>query len=87
LSRADLHVHTTYSPDTSTPPETHRGSALCTPKHQAVAITDHNTIEGYNEVKKLAAEHSDIAIIAVAEINTTEGEIIVLFIKEVLSLP
>lgn len=77
--RADLHVHTCYSPDSNTSLETvieiarRRGLGM-------VAITDHNRLEGALRSWELAPE----LVIVGEEIRTTEGELLCFFLhKEV----
>ncbi|NWF86361.1 PHP domain-containing protein [Candidatus Bathyarchaeota archaeon] len=79
---ADLHVHTKYSADASIPPKTivdrlHAHSLI-----KAVAITDHNTVEGYYKVRELASAYEDIIIIPGVEISAAGGDIIVLGVTE-----
>ena len=77
MIRADLHVHTEYSPDSSS-----RLSDII--KHCAssgincLAVTDHNAIEGAIELKKTAP----FKVIVGEEILTSSGEIIGLFLTE-----
>ena len=82
MIRADLHIHTTYSPDASTNPKTIVNQLYAHPYIKAVAITDHNTLEGYYKVQKLASAYEDILIIPGIEVTTTEGDIILLGITE-----
>jgi predicted metal-dependent phosphoesterase TrpH len=77
LIKADLHVHTTYSKD-----------SLITPKDliyyakknglNAVAVTDHNYLEGAWEI----AKETDFLVIPGMEISSAEGHIVALNIKE-----
>ena len=75
--KVDLHVHTYHSGDSLSRPEelvywmARRGLG-------AMAITDHDTIEGAREVAALAPG----AIIIGEEIMTKRGEIIGLFLRE-----
>jgi predicted metal-dependent phosphoesterase TrpH len=73
--KVDLHVHTQYSHDSLTPLEDvlfwARRHAL-----DAVAITDHNTIEGALRLCEMAR----LPIIVGEEIRTQQGEIIALFL-------
>jgi len=78
MIRVDLHVHTTYSPDASINPKTIVDQLYAHPSIKALAITDHNTVEGYYKVQELASAYPDILIIPGAEISTTDGDIIVL---------
>ena len=82
MIRADLHIHTTYSPDASINPKTIVNQLYAHPYIKAVAITDHNTLEGYYKVQKLASAYEDILIIPGIEVTTTEGDIIILGITE-----
>jgi hypothetical protein len=72
--KADLHVHTTYSKD-----------SIITPKElvyyakrsglNAVAVTDHNSIEG---ALKIAKENVDFLIIPGTEVSSLNGHIVAL---------
>jgi predicted metal-dependent phosphoesterase TrpH len=78
--KADLHVHTTYSPD-----------SMITPKDlvfyakkkglDAVAVTDHNRLEGSF---KIASETKDLLIIPGMEVSSSEGHIVALNVKELV---
>ncbi len=87
MIRADLHIHTTYSPDASIPPKTIVNQLHAHPYIKAIAITDHNTTEGYHKVQELASPYEDILIIPGAEITTTEGDIIILGTTELPPRP
>lgn len=80
MIRADLHIHTVYSPDSNTSLE--RLIARC---HKVgincVAITDHNTIAGALEMKRLAP----FKVIVGEEIQTLSGEVIGYFLSEEIS--
>jgi predicted metal-dependent phosphoesterase TrpH len=84
---ADLHFHTYYSPDASTRPKTIVERLDQNPTVKALAITDHNTTEGYEQVRKLAEPYEDIIIIPGVEISAEEGEIILLGITELPPKP
>jgi hypothetical protein len=78
----DLHVHTVYSGDSSITPKRlvdvlHAHSFLKT-----VAVTDHNTLEGYHQVSKLAIVYEDILILPGIEASTPNGDIIVIGTEE-----
>ena len=76
---ADLHMHTSYSSDCATTPE--QLLAACQECGlEAIAVTDHNTIEGAIETALLAPRH--IHVIVGEEIKTREGEVIGLYLKE-----
>ncbi len=76
---ADLHVHTNHSKDCAMPVEdileTAREIGL-----GALAIADHNEIEGAFAARELAG--GDPFIIVAEEVKTSEGEVIGLFLKE-----
>jgi predicted metal-dependent phosphoesterase TrpH len=78
LIRADLHVHTRYSFDSSIDPKTFVEQLRAHPTFQAVAVTDHNSVEGYQRVRELASAYMDVLIIPGVEISTPEGDVIVL---------
>jgi predicted metal-dependent phosphoesterase TrpH len=82
MIRADLHFHTCYSPDATNPPKQIVERLNTHPTIKAIAITDHNTLEGYKKTAELAKAYSDILIIPGAEISAEEGEIILLGIEK-----
>jgi predicted metal-dependent phosphoesterase TrpH len=76
---ADLHVHTSYSKDCAMS----IGDILGTAREiglGALAIADHNEIEGAFAARELA--QGDPFVIVAEEVKTTEGEVIGLFLKE-----
>jgi len=76
---ADLHIHTSYSKDcATTPAELLAACQEC--GLEAIAITDHNTIEGALEVAGIAPPH--IHVIIGEEIKTVDGEIIGLYLTK-----
>lgn len=79
---ADLHVHTKYSSDASINPKTIVDQLYAHSLIKAVAITDHNTVEGYHKVQELASAYDDILIIPAVEISAIGGDIIVLGVAE-----
>ncbi|MGQ9726107.1 MAG: PHP domain-containing protein [Candidatus Bathycorpusculaceae bacterium] len=82
MINVDLHVHTTYSFDSSIQPKTLVEQLYAHPFIKAVAITDHNRVEGYYKVKQLASVYPDILIIPGVEIATSKGDLIVLGVEE-----
>jgi len=74
----DLHVHTNYSKCALLKPTEIEAIALKRGL-DAVAITDHNTIDGALEVFKQAKK---IKVIVGEEIKTNQGEILGYFLKE-----
>jgi predicted metal-dependent phosphoesterase TrpH/glycosyltransferase involved in cell wall biosynthesis len=76
---ADLHVHTCYSKDCASPLE----SILETAREVglgALAIADHNEIEGAFVARELSG--GDPLIIVAEEVKTAEGEVIGLFLEK-----
>ncbi len=79
LIKVDLHVHTVYSDDCLTPPN----DVLRWAKRRhlnALAVTDHNTIDGAREL----AAMSPLLVIIGEEIRTARGEIIGLFLQQAI---
>jgi len=75
--KADLHVHTCYSKDSISPPQEIVQHCLETGIN-CLAITDHDTISGALEVKRIAP----FKVIIGEEILTNAGEIIGYYITE-----
>lgn len=77
--KVDLHIHTCYSPDSLTSLEAVIAAAR--ERHLgALAITDHNAIQGALALQCMAP----FPIIVGEEILTTEGDIIGLFLHELI---
>jgi len=87
LIRADLHIHTRYSADASINPKTIVDQLCAHPSIKAIAITDHNTLEGYHKVQELASAYKDILIIPAVETGTPHGDIIILGTEELPPTP
>jgi hypothetical protein len=87
LIRADLHIHTIYSNDSTLTPKALVEKLVAHNSIKVAAITDHNTVRGLNEIRKLAAAYSDILIIPGVEISTAEGDLLVLGAKEIPPKP
>jgi predicted metal-dependent phosphoesterase TrpH len=78
LIRADLHFHTRYSADATNSPKNIDEKLNKHPSIKTIAITDHNTLEGYRRTAELTKAYADILIIPGVEISAAEGEIILL---------
>lgn len=84
-SKADTHIHTTYSDGLTSPEETidiisGRGQL------QVVAITDHGTAEGAFAARAYALRSgSPVEVIIGQEVSTRDGDVVGLFLKS--SLP
>lgn len=84
--RADFHSHSNYSRDSVIGPEAFvdgcvRKGVTC------IAVTDHNEIEGAFVIEKLAAERASgrLKVVVGEEVKTAEGEIIGLFLKDLVA--
>lgn len=78
----DLHLHTAFSGDSTISPklivdQLHAHSLI-----KGVAITDHNTLEGYFQARRLASVYEDLMILPGIEISTEKGDIIILGVEE-----
>lgn len=82
MIRVDLHVHTNASIDSSISPKFLVDSLYAHPSIKGVAVTDHNTVEGCKQVRKLAAAYNDLLIVPGVEVTTQKGDIILLGIEE-----
>jgi hypothetical protein len=78
LIRADLHIHTTYSDDSTVTPKALVEKLVAHKSVKAAAVTDHDTTNGLEETRRLAKAYPDILIIPGVEISTKEGDILVL---------
>lgn len=78
MIRADLHIHTTFSDDSTTTPKDLVEKLVAHPTVKVAAVTDHDSVEGIDTVRRLAKPYSDILIIPGVEISTPEGDILVL---------
>ena len=81
MKQVDLHVHSTYSDGTNTPSEL---IAIASSKNlSAIALTDHDTLDGIPDALK-AAGNSEVELIPGVELSTnfnnTEVHIVGLFI-------
>jgi predicted metal-dependent phosphoesterase TrpH len=78
----DLHLHTSFSFDASIGPKFVADSLNAHPLIKGVAITDHNTMEGYFHVKRFADAYKDLVIVPGVEVTTMLGDLIVLGVEE-----
>ena len=77
MLRADLHVHTCYSPDCCTPLDKIITRCLETGIN-CIAIADHHTISGAMKLREMAP----FKIIVAQEVSTTVGELMGLFLTD-----
>jgi len=82
MIRVDLHVHTSFSGDATINPKLLVDALYAHPTIKGVAITDHDTLEGYFQVCKLATVYQDLLVIPGVEATTREGHFILLGIEE-----
>ena len=79
----DLHMHTDHSSDCATPVETLLATAA-EAGLGAIAITDHNEVSGALAAREIAPDYG-VKVIVAEEVKTAEqGEVIGLFIKELI---
>ena len=78
----DLHLHTRFSFDASISPKFLADALNTHPIIKGVAVTDHNTMEGYFHVRRFAAAYEDVVIIPGVEVTTAFGDVIVLGVEE-----
>lgn len=77
---ADLHIHSIYSHDATTTVRAILKQAVDVGLN-VIAITDHDEIRGSLEAQQLAPQYG-IEIIPGAEVSTSDGHLVALFIKE-----
>jgi predicted metal-dependent phosphoesterase TrpH len=82
LIRADLHIHTTYSSDSTVTPKNLVEKLVAHNFIKVAAVTDHDTVQGLNVTRQLASAYPDILIIPGVEISTAEGDLLILGTEE-----
>ncbi|MEM2999916.1 MAG: PHP domain-containing protein [Candidatus Bathyarchaeia archaeon] len=87
MIRADLHIHTIYSYDSSITPKALVETLVAHNSVKVAAVTDHDSVEGLSITRKLAAAYPDILIIPGVEISTSEGDTLILGITELPPKP
>lgn len=81
--RADLHVHSAYSIDSSTSIEVVLDQAVTRAGLDVIAITDHDTMEGAYRAQDLAGKYG-IEVIPGCEISTKQGHLLALFVARLV---
>lgn len=85
LSKADVHIHTTFS-DGLNEPEAVVNYVLTQTDLSVIAITDHNTIDGarvaYDYWHKHRHEFRELEVIKGVEVSSSNGHILGLFLEE-----
>jgi predicted metal-dependent phosphoesterase TrpH len=79
MSKADLHIHTTYSIDGTASVREALESAVRVGL-DVIAITDHDEVRGSLEARAISSEYG-IQVVPGAEVSTSEGHLVVLFIE------
>ena len=82
MIRADLHIHTTYSSDSTVTPKNLVEKLVAHNFIKVAAITDHDTVQGLSITQQLASAYPDILIIPGVEISTSEGDLLILGTEE-----
>ena len=77
-SKADIHIHTTYS-DGAADVAAILGHVAARTDLQVIAITDHDTIAGALQARQLAHQFG-VEVIVGEEVSTLEGHLLALFI-------
>ncbi len=79
--RLDLHVHSSYSPDSRLTLEQIAGQVPYA-GIRGFALTDHNTVAGHREIPGLVERFPFLLVVPGAEISTTEGHLLAYGIRE-----
>ncbi len=82
MIQADLHLHTTYSDDSTITPKILLEKLVNHSFIKVAAVTDHDTTRGIKVIRQLASAYPDILIIPGVEISTPQGDILVLGTEE-----
>ncbi len=82
MFRVDLHLHTVFSGDSTISPKLVVDQLQAHPMIKGVAITDHNTMQGYFQIRKLASAYEDLVVLPGIEVSTEKGDIIILGVEE-----
>ena len=87
MIRADLHIHTTYSSDSTIQPKVLVEKLFAHPFIKVAAVTDHDSVKGCNVTRQLSSAYPDVLIIPGVEISTPQGDIVVLGTEELPPQP
>jgi predicted metal-dependent phosphoesterase TrpH len=80
--RLDLHLHSTYSPDSRLPLEA-AIERLGPQGLNGFALTDHNTVAGHEALRTLAVKFPQYRFIPGIEVSTQDGHVLALGLAEV----
>lgn len=84
---ADLHIHTTYSDDSTVTPKVLIEQLVKHPFIKVAAVTDHGSVQGCRSIRQMASSYPDILVIPGVEISAGEGDILVLGTEELPPQP
>ena len=82
MIRIDLHMHTTFSGDAKISPKFLVDQLYTHLFVKGVAVTDHDTLDGYVQASRFAMAYEDILIIPGIEVSTRQGHVTILGIQE-----
>ena len=87
MFRVDFHVHTVFSNDSTIGPrllveQLHKHASI-----KGIAVTDHNTLDGYDQVAKMARVYRDLVVLPGVEVGTDKGDLILLDVEEAPKVP
>jgi hypothetical protein len=57
------------------------------PSIKVIAVTDHNTLEGFHKVRELASAYPDVLVIPGIEVGTLLGDLVILGVDEMPPRP
>ncbi len=80
-SKADIHIHTTYSIDGTADVEEVLAYVARKTDLRVIAITDHDTIDGALEARRIAGKYG-VEVVVGEEVSTSDGHLLALFIEE-----
>ncbi len=81
MGKADLHVHSTYSHDSSSTIPAILNWAADSTELDVIAITDHDKITGALEAREIAPRYG-IEVIPGIEVTSSEGHVLALFVEK-----
>jgi predicted metal-dependent phosphoesterase TrpH len=87
LIHADLHVHTTYSSDSTVLPKNLVEQLVTHSFVKVAAVTDHDTVRACSLTRQLASAYPDILVIPGTEISTPQGDVVILGAEEMPTHP
>lgn len=82
MTQVDLHMHTKFSGDAIISPKLIADQLYAHPFIKGVAVTDHDTLQGYYQVRRLAGAYEDVLVIPGIEVSTPQGHLTILGIEE-----